>query len=96
MQNRDGVVIRGEHVPHSVAARDWYCECGQKVVTRWFEIGPHWRSVCSADGDHPPDNFVHTKAIEFVQWKNVQERLEAEDVLSQLPPELQAAIMKGE
>ena len=91
-QDRRGVTIRGKHIFHSVAARDWFCSCGHKVVTRYFEESPHWRSVCSDDADHDVDQFVHTRAIPYVQFRIASEELEAEEVFGNLPPELQVAI----
>jgi len=94
-QDRYGVTIKGKHVPHNAAARDWYCSCGYKVVTRWFEEEPHWRSVCSNDKDHDPDEFVHTKAIPYVQFRVQAEEARAAEVLKHLPTELQETV-KGE
>lgn len=95
-QDRYGVTIQGEHVPHNVAARDWYCACGYKVVTRHFEKEPHWRSVCSHDEDHDPDEFVHTKAIPYVQHRVRREEKRAQEVFKHLPTGMQKEIMKGE
>ena len=94
-QDRHGVTIRGERVLHSVAARDWYCECGYKVVTRWFEDEPHWRSVCPDNERHDPDGFIHTGSIPYVQFQVAQEEARAQEVLRHLPTELQE-IVKGE
>jgi len=95
MQDRYGVTIRGERVPHNVAARDWYCSCGYKVVTLWFNDEPNWRSVCSHDWEHDPDEFVHTKSIPYVQQRVSMEDQEAQEVMEHLPMELQE-ILKGE
>jgi len=94
-QDRDGVTIRGEHVPHNVASRDWYCSCGYKIVTLWFNDEPNWRSVCAHDWEHSPDEFVHTNSIPYVQQRVSMEDQEAQEVMEHLPMELQE-ILKGE
>ena len=94
MQDRYGVTIKGKHVPHNVAARDWYCSCGYKVVTLWFNDEPNWRSVCSNDWEHDPDEFVHTKSIPYVQHRVMTEEEKAKEVMAHLPKEFQ--VVKGE
>lgn len=96
MQDRDGLTIRGKYVLHSVARRDWYCMCGYKVTTLWFEEEPHWRSVCSDDHGHDPNTFIHTGMIPYVQFQVMCEELEAQEVFDHLPKDLQEAIRKEE
>lgn len=91
-QDRYGVTIRGEHIRHSVASRDWFCECGCRVVTLYFEEEPHWRSVCSCDANHDVDGFVHTRAVPYVQSRLAEEEERAKEVLDHLPPQLRAVI----
>lgn len=96
VQDRNGVTIKGKHVLHSVARRDYYCSCGHRVTTRWFEEAPHWRSVCIADETHDPDGFVHSHAIPYVQFRMAVEDAKSEQVWEGLPEEFREEIMKGE
>jgi transcription initiation factor TFIIIB Brf1 subunit/transcription initiation factor TFIIB len=95
-QDRNGVMIQGRRISHSVAARDWYCSCGYRVVTRWFEEEPHWRSVCANDESHSPDGFVHTKDIAYRQHTARMEEEKAKEVWAHLPEELRKELTKGE
>ena len=95
-QDREGITIRGKHVLHSVAARDWYCKCGYGVVTRYFDDEPHWRSVCSNDETHDPDEFIHGNSVGKIQFQVMAERMMAQEVFEHLPKELQETILKGE
>ena len=96
-QDRYGVMIRGKRVQHSTAARDWYCRCGYKIVTKYFEEAPHWRSVCASGNEgHDPDQWIHTGSLGYVEWQRMVESLTAQEVFEHLPKEVQEAITKGE
>ena len=91
----DYVFVRGEPIWHSVAQRDWVCgECGSRLLTRWFDSKPNWRTVCTGDADHLPDAFIHKGTWAYRQAQTVLETEQAQDVLAHLPTELRAAIVE--
>lgn len=96
MQDRNGLTIKGKYVLHSVARRYYWCECGHKVTTRWFEEEPHWRSVCMGDETHDPDGFIHSNAVPYVQARVAVEDMKSGQVWEGLPEEFREEIMKGE
>ena len=91
--DRDHVYINGQAVRHTVACRDWICsECGSTLATRWFDMAPHWRTVCVNDPSHTPDGFVHQSTWGYLQGMRQLATVQAKEVLRHLPPELQDAI----
>ena len=94
-QNRRGVMVRGDRISHGVAARDWYCSCGYKVVTKWYDEEPHWRSVCSGDETHTPDNFFHKGTIAYIERQRQAEVAQAREVFDHLPEGLREAIVSA-
>ena len=94
-QDRDGLTIKGRHVLHSTACRDWLCgTCGSKLVTRWFEDAPNWRTVCTADDHHDPDEFVHGSTWAYLEARQQMDAMKGREVFAHLPDELQAAILE--
>jgi len=92
--DRDAIRIRDKRIIHSTAQRDWMCStCGSKLVTRFFDDAPHWRTVCAQDEAHDPDSFVHHSTWAYLEHKRLVEIAQADDVFAHLPPELQAAIL---
>ena len=92
--DRDTILIRDKRVLHSTARRDWRCAtCGSTLTTRWFDDGPHWRTVCASDETHDPDSFVHQTTWAYLEHKRMVSIAQADDVFAHLPPELQAAIL---
>lgn len=91
--DRYSVYIKGRAIPHNVACRDWVCgNCGGRLVTRWFEDAPHWRTLCFDDGDHDPDGFVHKGTWAYLEARRMMDGVTAREVFKHLPPEVQAAI----
>jgi hypothetical protein len=95
MQDRNGLTIKGKYVLHSVARRDYYCSCGHKVTTRWYEEEPHWRSVCSNDESHDQDGFIHTNALPYVQQQVMVEDMASQEVWEGLPEEFRESVKGG-
>ena len=92
-QSRDFVSVRGQAIRHTTATRDWVCgTCGGRLVTRWFEDAPHWRTLCFTAPEHSQDKFVHKQSWAYIEHRRHMEAAQAQDVFDHLPPELQAAI----
>ena len=92
-QSRDFITIRDIPVRHSTAARDWVCgTCGSRLVTRYSDTAPHWRTVCAGDESHDSQQFIHQSTMEYLEHREAMNAAMAEDVFKHLPPELQAAI----
>jgi hypothetical protein len=92
-QTRDHLTIGVIRVRHSTAVRDWICTCGSKLVTRFFEDAPHWRTVCAADPTHDDQSFIHQSTYEYLQHRDAMDTAQAQDIFKHLPSELQAAIL---
>lgn len=92
-QSRDFVTIRDISVRHSTAVRDWVCgTCGGRLVTRFCETAPHWRTVCGVDASHDDQKFIHKSTVEYIEHREAMNAALAEDVFKHLPADLQAAI----
>lgn len=95
--DRDFFSVRGMAVRHSTARRDWVCgECGSPLTTRWFMDCPNWRTVCTNDPGHDPDQFVHKQSWAYMEHRRLTEKAQAKDVFDHLPAELQETILKGD
>lgn len=96
MNDRDFISVRGIAIRHTTAQRDWLCgECGYRLATRWHEDTPHWRTLCTNDPDHDPNNFVHKNSWAYIEHRRMAEAAQAQDVFDHLPAELQAAIQEA-
>lgn len=90
MESRDGLMIRGQPVPHSTLTRLWVCgTCGGRLKTIYAD---GWQTVCSQDAGHDPQKFVHRDSYLYVQARQQQQAMIAQDVLAHLPAELQDEI----
>ena len=86
--------ILGKAIAHSTVARNFICgECGGKLTTCWFDDEPHWRTVCAADPEHSPEYFITKGKAEYERHVALVEELAANEILSHLPPELQAVML---
>jgi hypothetical protein len=96
-QSRDFIQIGPIKVRHSTAARDWLCgTCGGKLATRWHDVAPNWRTVCTKDGAHDDQSFIHQSTYEYIEHRELMNAAQAKDVFAHLPAELQAAIRAAE
>lgn len=96
-QSRDFLQIGPIAVRHSTAARDWMCgTCGGRLVTRFYETAPNWRTVCTRDASHDDQKFIHKSTAEYIEHREAMNAALAEDVFAHLPSELQAAIQAAE
>ena len=95
-QARDHLTIGIIRIRHSTAVRDWLCPCGSKLVTRFYDDAPHWRTVCAANPGHDDQEFVHQSTYEYLEHREYMDAAQAQDVFTHLPPELQAAIQTAE
>ena len=91
--DRTYTYIRGNPIRHDTCARDFICACGSRLTTRWFDDEPHWRTVCMADPEHSPDSFITKGRAEYERHVALVEQLAANEILSNLPPELQAVML---
>ena len=92
-QSRDFIQIGPIQVRHSTAVRDWICgACGGKLATRFFDVAPNWRTVCTRDASHDDQAFIHKSTAEYLEHREGMNAALAEDVFNHLPPELQAVI----
>ena len=96
--DHNNVWVQGRPVLHSVARTSWVCGiCGSRLVTRFCDESPHWRTVCAKNPQHHPDQFVHQSRWAYIEAQQRMDAMIADDVLVHLPPELQTAItQKGE
>ena len=91
--DQDTTSVNGIRRLHSTLQRDWVCGiCGGRLVLRWFEDSPMWRTVCMNDQSHHPDNFVHKASWAYIEAQHQMDHLQAQEIFSHLPPELKAAI----
>ena len=92
--DRHNTYICGRPVRHDTCARDFICgTCGGKLTTRWFDDEPHWRTVCTQNAGHSPDGFITKGRAEYLRHQATVDQAVANEVLSHLPAELQAAIL---
>jgi hypothetical protein len=89
--DQDNVYIGGLAVRHRQAELGWCCGCGSRLVTRWHEEEPHWRTVCFADPSHPVDEFKRAPGI-FQEARVRLARMEAAEVLRHLPEDVRASL----
>ena len=94
--DRDFTYIGAVKVRHTTAARDYVCGCGANLITRWFPDDPHWRTVCTANPDHPADEFLHKTTHAYREISETERAEEARAVLRSLPEQLQVAILSNE
>jgi len=91
--DRYHVYIKDRAIPHNTACRDWVCgSCGGRLVTRWFEEAPHWRTLCFHDSNHEADSFVHQGTWAYLEARRMMDGIKAREIFKHLPPEVQAAI----
>ena len=92
-QDRYGLVIRGKHVEHRIAESSWRCGiCGSRLVTRWFEESPNWRTLCYQDRVHDSQKFIHATSSAYHEGRKRLESMQARDVFRHLPAELQETL----
>jgi len=94
--DRHYTYVAGKPIRHDTCARDFVCgECGGGLAVRWFDDEPNWRTVCTRDATHGPDSFITKGAAEYRRHQATVDAAVANEVLSHLPAELQAAILKS-
>ena len=91
--DRTYTYIRGNPIRHNTCSRDFICACGSRLTTRWFADAPLCRTVCAADPEPGPDDFITKGKAEYERHVALVEELAANEILSHLPPELQAVML---
>ena len=87
MTDHDGQLVGKRSILHTTLCRDYLCgECGSRLVTRWHDTDPHWRTVCFKNQSHQA--IVHAGAYE-------RQQAEKKLVFDALPDGFKA-IMRGE
>lgn len=95
--DRDYTTVKGKPRLHTTLQRDWVCgTCGGRLVLRWFEEAPNWRTVCFDNPTHEPDGFVHSSSWAYREDRQRMEAMTADHIFKQLPDELQESILANQ
>jgi hypothetical protein len=85
-ESRDTQELGGKRIDHFKLCKDYLCgECGARLVLKHFPEEPHWRTVCSKDQSHDPQQF-------FSRARAERQRIESILVYDSLPPEFKKII----
>ena len=87
--SRDTQELRGKRIDHFQLCNKYLCGvCAGRLVLKYYEHEPHWRTVCFADPGHDPQAFIRRSAYE-------QQQAEQTLVFDALPQAFKD-LMKGE
>ena len=90
--DRHFTYVKGRAVSHTACTRDYVCGCGGKLTTRWFDDEPNWRTVCTKDDSHSPDDFITKARAAYNANAEALRRAELKEIASHLPPEIAAML----